>query len=276
MPLVILPPNFRSFDYLLGKYIARLIRAVLRTLLAIFRAKCLAGWPIRHTMPSMDEQPVPETIRLVLLDGHVLFRESLARLLASEPDFELVAECASPPAALESLKASRVDVVLVDIGFASEFMPCARKARYPGKCLVVAREIDARGSAIVLKSGASGIFLESDSSARLIQAIRLVAGGEAWVDSKVIQLLAERYPRPSGRWFGTLTEREQAVTKGVIDGLSNRRIAKKMGISESAIKTTLQHLFSKASVRKRSQLVRVALEGPRASVPNARLESGTR
>ena len=54
-------------------------------------------------------------IRLVLLDDHVLFRESLARLLASDPGLELVAECTTPSETLKSLKGSKVDVLLVDI-----------------------------------------------------------------------------------------------------------------------------------------------------------------
>jgi two-component system nitrate/nitrite response regulator NarL len=173
-----------------------------------------------------------------------------------------VAQCTTPSEALKNLKGSGVDVILVDIGVAKEFIPCARKARYPGRSLVIARETDATGSAIVLKFGASGVFLDSDSSARLIQAIRLVANGEAWVDQKVIQLLAERYPQFEDRWFGMLTEREQAVLQGVIDGLSNRKIGDKISMSESTVKATLQGLFTKAGVRSRSQLVRIALEAP--------------
>jgi len=212
--------------------------------------------------PSQLEKP--GRIRLVLLDDHLLFRESLARLLASEHDFELVAECTTSPDALKSLKGSGVDVILVDIGIAKKFIPCAREARYPGKFLVIARETDATGSAIVLRCGASGIFLDSDSSARLVQAIVLVANGEAWVDQKVIQLLAERYPHYEDRRSGTLTEREQIVLQGVIDGLSNRKIGARIGVSESTIKATLQRLFTKAGVRTRSQLVRIALEAPPA------------
>ena len=95
----------------------------------------------------MAESAGRERIKLVLLDGHVLLRESLARLLASEQDFELVAECATAAEAQKSLKAQKVDVLLVDLGMAHEFIACARKARYQGKSLVIAREIDASASA---------------------------------------------------------------------------------------------------------------------------------
>jgi two-component system nitrate/nitrite response regulator NarL len=216
-------------------------------------------------LESIPEQSGQPRIRLVLLDDHLLFRESLARLLASEHDFELVTECATSAEALKSLRRSKADVILVDIGIAKEFIPWAQKVRYPGKCLVIAREVDATGSAIVLKYGASGIFLASDSSSRLMQAIRLVASGEAWVDQKVLQLLAERYPHFETKWRGDLTERERTVLHGVVDGLSNRKIGDQIGVSESTIKGTLQHLFKKAGVRTRSQLVRIALEGPAAA-----------
>lgn len=201
-------------------------------------------------------------IRLVLLDDHLLFRESLARLLAAEPDFEVACQCASTAEAIRVVENSRVDVVLVDLGLAREFIHVAGKAQYAGKSLVVARKVDPLDSAAVLKDGASGIFLESDSSSRLVQAIRLVANGEAWVDQSVIRLLADRYRCYDAHILGKLTNREQTVLEGVVDGLSNRKIGDQIGVSESSVKATIQQLFTKAGVRTRSQLVRIALEGP--------------
>lgn len=216
-------------------------------------------------MEPMPEQHLARApIRLALLDEHLLFRESLARLLGSEHDFELVAECTTPSEALKSLKGCPVDVILVDIAIAKEFIPWSRKAQYPGKVLVIARHIDAKGAAAILKYGACGVFLASDSPLRLVQAIRLVASGEAWVDQKVLQLLADRYPHSEPCWQGNFTEREKTVLQGIVDGLSNRKIGGQIGVSESTIKATLQHLFKKTGVRTRSQLVRIALEGPPA------------
>jgi len=202
-----------------------------------------------------------EGIRLVLLDDHVLFRESLARLLAAEQDFTIIGQCANSADALKYLKASGVDIVLIDLDIAKQFIVHARKCRYRGKFLVVARTVDGSDSAAVLRFGASGIFFESDSSSRLLQAIRLVANGEAWIDPRVLQLLADRYPQYDVRLLGNLTDREQTVLSAVIDGLSNRKIGAQIGVSESSVKATLQQLFTKAGVRTRSQLVRIALEG---------------
>jgi len=212
--------------------------------------------PLHASFSQADTAP----IRLVLVDHHLLLRESLARLLAGS-GFQLAGECSSTAEGLACLKGAEVDVVLVDLGIAQDFIPAARAAGYQGKFLVVAGEIDVNGSAAVLKSGASGIFLESDSSARLVQAIRVVASGDPWVDRKLIQLLAEHYPRIEGEKFGTVTPLERSVVNGILQGLTNREIGAQMGASESTVKATLQQLFRKAGVRTRSQLVRIALEG---------------
>lgn len=211
---------------------------------------------------NLDAMPSGRVrIRLILLNDHVLFRESLAQLLVTENDFELIGQCSTVAEALKCLKNGDVDVVLVDVNIAREFMDSARKAAYHGKSLVVAREMDAPRSAVILKSGASGIFQESDSSIRLMQAIRLVAAGEAWVDQKVVQHLADQYPHYENRWRSKLSEREKIVLNGVVAGLSNRNIASQISASESSVKATLQLLFNKTGVRRRSQLVRIALEG---------------
>jgi len=91
--------------------------------------------------PSSKDEPA--RIRLILLDDHLLFRESLARLLTAEQDFLVVAQCASFSEALKAVKAEEVDVVLVDLGIAKEFIAGAQKVRYRGKSLVVARTLDA-------------------------------------------------------------------------------------------------------------------------------------
>jgi len=197
----------------------------------------------------------------MLLHGRVLFRTSLARLLATEREFELVAECANAVEALESLQATRPDVVLLDFGIWQDLIDEARDAGYQGKFLAIAEELDAAPCARALSHGVSGVFLGSDSPARLVQAIRLVANGEAWVDRKVIQLLADHYPQHEDLRLDDLEERERAVLRGVFSGSTNRQIAGQIGASEATVKATLQHLFDKTGVRTRSQLVRIMLDG---------------
>ena len=213
----------------------------------------------------MDGQANRERIRLLLLDDHVLFREGLSRLLASEPDFEMVGNCGTSAEALEVLKGSPVDIVLLDFDLGedhgSQFIAAARGAGYAGKILMVAAGMDAAESSIALQLGASGIFLKHNSPVTLAKAIRLVASGEMWVDQRVIHLMADGIHRREGPSFQkVLTEREQQVLRGIFEGLTNKEIAARLGVSESAVKATLQQLFQKTRVRTRSQLVRIALE----------------
>jgi DNA-binding NarL/FixJ family response regulator len=203
--------------------------------------------------------------RLLLVDDHILFREGLSRLLASEPDFEIVGSCGTAAEALAVLKNDPVDIVLLDFDLgeehASQFISSARRDGFEGKILMVTAGMSANESSVAIQLGASGIFLKQNSPATLTRAIRMVAGGEAWVDEKVMRLLAaavdENEDQSSAK---VLTTREQQVLQGVFEGLSNKEIASQLNVTESAVKATLQQLFHKTRVRTRSQLVRIALE----------------
>jgi len=200
-----------------------------------------------------------------LLDDHVLFRESLSRLLATEADFEMAGHCGTAAEALDLLRARPVDVVLLDFDLGgepvSQFVASARAAGFEGKILMVTAGMNAAESSMALTHGASGIFLKHSSPVNLAQAIRLVASGQMWVDQKVVQMLAEGVPQPEDSSLrNLLTAREQQVLQGLFEGLTNKEIAAQLSVSESAVKATLQQLFQKTRVRTRSQLVRIALE----------------
>ena len=106
-----------------------------------------------------------ETIRLLLLDDHVLFRESLSRLLASEADFEMAGHCGTVNEALEMLRRTPVDVLLLDFDLggdhATHFADAARAAGFAGKILMVTAGMSASESSLTLTSGAAGIFLKA-------------------------------------------------------------------------------------------------------------------
>ena len=207
-----------------------------------------------------------ERIRLLLVDDHPLFREGLSRLLASEPDFEMVAQCGTAAEGLQVLGRSDVDMVLLDfdlgVEHGNQFISSARQSGYAGKILMVTAGMNATQSSIALKLGASGIVLKTSSPGTLAKAIRLVAHGEMWIDQKVIQQMADRALQGGEHTSPpTLTEREGQVLEGVFEGLTNKEIGTKLGVSEDSVKTTLRYLFRKTGAQTRSQLVRMALEG---------------
>jgi DNA-binding NarL/FixJ family response regulator len=217
----------------------------------------------------MDKQTEENPIRLVLVDDQTLFRESLGRFLAAQPGLEVVGQCGTAAEALEILNGVSADIVLMDLDLRAkageDLISAARRAGYNGHFLVVAGASDTHDLATALKLGASGIFLKSEAPNRLVQAIRLVASGAAWVDQKVIQLLADQLsdrPQPGDpRSRNLLTDREEKVLLGILGGLTNRKIGDNIGVSEGTVKSVVQQLFVRAGVRTRGQLVRVALEG---------------
>lgn len=213
-----------------------------------------------------------EPVRLLLVDDHILFREGLARLLASEPDFEVVGNCGTSAEALKLVRSTPVDVILLDFDLgedhATQFISSVRREGYIGKILMVTAGMGATESSIALKLGASGIFLKNDSPGLLAKTIRVVASGEVWVDRRVIHLMADEVQHGERHSVSkTLTERQQQVLRAIFEGLTNKEIAAKLGVSESAVKATLQQLFQKTRVRTRSQLVRIALEGSLVTDP---------
>jgi len=251
-----------------------------------FGHACLATPPSRRNIQEVEDGSrlsKMERLRLLLLDDHLLFREGLSRLLASEPDFEVVGQHSTGSEAIDRLRSTAVDVVLLDWTLGKEqggaFIAASRRAGYRGRILVVTAGMSGADALKALHQGVSGIFLKHNTPPLLIKAIRLVASGEMWVDQRVIQLMAEGVHEREEQGFRKsiaesirkrLTDREQVVLQGVADGLTNKSIADEIGVSEGSIKATLQQLFDKTQVRTRSQLVRVAMEGalggPRKSV----------
>jgi DNA-binding NarL/FixJ family response regulator len=203
--------------------------------------------------------------RLLLVDDHILFREGLSRLLASEPDLEIAGSCGTAADALDVLQQTAVDIILLDFDLgedhASQFILSARRLGFQGKILMVTAGMSANESSVTIQLGASGIFLKQNSPATLTKAIRMVVSGEAWMDPKIMRLLAARVDEGDDQISAkVLTTREQEILQGIFEGLTNKEIAVRLGVTESAVKATLQQLFHKTGVRTRSQLVRIALE----------------
>lgn len=205
-------------------------------------------------------------IRLLLLDDHVLFREGLSRLLSTEPDLEVVGHASNSADALEYLASHPVDIVLLDFDLGREngfeFIRKAREAGHQTRIFIVTAGMADADTVRALGLGVCGIFLKTSPPERLTDAVRRVMLGETWIDQPCIRALTQaiqatpQRPAPSRQ----VTERERDVLKGVMEGLGNKEIAGRLGISEGSVKSALQQLFLKAGVRTRSQLVRVAVE----------------
>ena len=205
-------------------------------------------------------------IHLLLLDDHTLFRAMLSKLLATESDFRVVADCSSGQEALEALDRHRVDLVLLDFDLGDrqngfQFIRMAREVGYAGRIFLVTAGMNDADYVRALGFGVCGIFLKHSSPELLVESIHKVMAGETWIDQRCVQGLlkaVESDGRQARR--NQLSERERDVLKGVFAGLSNKEIGVQLSISEASVKSALQQLFIKTGVRTRGQLVRVALE----------------
>lgn len=205
-------------------------------------------------------------IRLLIVDDHSLFRESLCRMLEDVPDFCMMEQCATLAEAQAALERHTVDVVLLDYDLGpeagSELLTTAR-LRYPEvKLLLVTAGLSDELTVRIVESGAAGIFLKHSGIELLITAIHEVAAGKLWLDPTAHQnLIAGRNARAEAAELSRpLTTRQHEVLLGILDGLANKEIAWKLNTSESSVKAVIQELFRKAGVRTRSQLVRIAFE----------------
>lgn len=212
-------------------------------------------------MPEVAEAMV----RILVLDDHALFRESVSRLLGAEPRFEVVAHCGTIEESLQVLRPKSVDLVLLDFDLGGqdgrEFLRLAKEQGFNGKVLLVTAGLDAPAALELIRAGISGIFRKHDSAALLAQGIRDVMAGKIWLDQTQLRTaLGNEASAPQSPAPRRFTERERQVLSFVFEGLANKEIAARIGVSEGSVKSTLQQLFSKTGVRTRSQLVRIVLE----------------
>lgn len=204
--------------------------------------------------------------RILLVDDHGLFRESLVRLLESEADLCVAAHCASVAEAMDVIRQMPIDIILLDYNLSEErgtdLLRELRTCRNSARVLMVTAGMSDRTTLDALHAGVAGVLYKHSNPDQLVAAIRKIASGEMWLDSDAIRslLLNVKSQETSVRSTRLLTSRQQEVLSGILDGLTNKEIAWNLKVSESSVKAVIQELFHKAGVRTRSQLVRIAIE----------------
>jgi DNA-binding NarL/FixJ family response regulator len=163
------------------------------------------------------------------------------------------------------LERESADIVLVDFDLSEEqrldFLKEAKRAGFEGRALITTARMSGGEVLRALERGTSGIVMRDSPPSELIKAIHRVASGELWLDSETVKAMAEAVRSGEHRARQPLGVRERAVLKAVLEGLTNPQIAVKLQIPESSVKYVIRRLFEKAGVKRRSQLVRIALEG---------------
>jgi DNA-binding NarL/FixJ family response regulator len=204
-------------------------------------------------------------IRLAIADDHAVVRAGLEQLLATFEGVELVGAAADGAEAVALCAAARPDVVLMDLempGLDGIGATERIAAEVPETQVVVLTSFSDRERILrALDAGAVGYLLKDATPAELEEAIRAAARGESPLDPKAARALlsSRRAPEPAAQ----LSEREREVLAMVVDGLQNKQIARRLGISEKTVKAHLTSVFRTIGVTDRTQ---AALWGERNGI----------
>ena len=222
-----------------------------------------------------------QRIRVLLADDQALLRAGFRMLLAAADDIEVVAEAANGGAAVALAREHRPDVVLMDLrmpdvdGLTATGLITGDPALAAVRVVVLTTFDDDESVFAALRAGASGFLVKDVEPPDLLQAVRVVARGDALLSPSVTRAVIGQFtsgrtaapapgpsrpgpPPPPG--LAALTEREREVVCLVAAGLSNDEIATKLTVSPFTVKTHVSRAMTKLYARDRAQLVVLAFE----------------
>jgi DNA-binding NarL/FixJ family response regulator len=209
-------------------------------------------------------------IRVVVADDQAVVRGGLRMILECEEDIEVAGEAADGRQALDLVRELHPDVVLMDIRMpALDGIEATRRLVAAGcraRVLVLTTYDLDENVYDALQAGAAGFLVKTDSPARLVDAVRVVASGEALLTPDVTRRLVDRFVTglrpntPAPPALDDLTPRELEVLRLVARGLSNAEIAQTLVVSEGTVKTHIARILAKLRLRDRVQIVVFAYE----------------
>ncbi|MGW3180062.1 DNA-binding response regulator [Kitasatospora xanthocidica] len=214
------------------------------------------------------------TIRVLLADDQALLRGAFRLLIDAEEDMEVVGEAADGREAVELARATRPDVVLMDIrmpgtdGLGATAEICGDEALSGTRVLILTTfEID-EYVAQALRAGAGGFLGKGADPKELLAAVRTVAAGEALLSPAATRAVIDQFlaqPEPASavstsERLSVLTAREREVMSMAATGLTNEEIAERMFVSPFTVRTHVHRAMSKLDARDRAQLVAIAYQ----------------
>lgn len=209
------------------------------------------------------------TIRVLIADDQELVRTGFRVILNAEPDLEVVGESRDGKEVIEAARRLRPEVVLMDIRMPNlDGIEATRRIAAgtgsPRVLILTTFDLDEYVYE-ALRAGASGFLLKDAAADDLLQAIRVIAAGEALLAPSITRRLIEDYARrPAPRYrpdaLADLTARELEVMRLLARGMSNTDIARDLFLGDATIKTHVARIFSKLSLHDRAQAVVLAYE----------------
>jgi len=213
-------------------------------------------------VPGPTRSASVPVIRVLVVDDHPLVRDGIRFCLQSEPDLEVAGEAEGCDQALAVLDQDRVDVVLLDMRMPGiggvEATRMIRAAHPTVRVLILTGYPEYASEA--LRAGASGYMLKMARSQGLLAAIRSVYYGATVIQDSVMESLGLTAQTPLAHDAGALSRRELDVLRLLVRGLTNRAIARELGIGPRTADQHVHSIFIKTGVTSRTAAVRYALE----------------
>jgi DNA-binding NarL/FixJ family response regulator len=195
-----------------------------------------------------------ENIRVLVVDDHPMVRQGLRTFLDMQDDMTVVGEAFDGASCLEAAERLRPDVILLDLrmpGTDGVFaLRGLRDRDNPARVLVVTSFVDPSAVVPAVRAGAAGYVYKDVKPSALVAAVRSVHAGHVLLHPDVARLLAEGDTRPGEL---KLTSRELVVLDAVVQGLSNREIAKQLALSEKTVKAHMSAILGKLGMQDRTQ-----------------------
>lgn len=192
-------------------------------------------------------------IRIVLADDHPLVLEGLCAVLNAEYDMEVIETAETGEGLLAAVRQRRPDIAVLDLGMGEPdgiaCLECIAAEGLPVRVVVLTAHTDPRMMRAAWEKGASGFALKSEPPRQTVATIRQVARGQLIFPRETRQ----GKPDAAARIRASLTERERAVLAALAEGLTNARIARRLGITQNTVKFHLQNLYLKLGAGTRTE-----------------------
>jgi len=202
-----------------------------------------------------------EAIRVVLADDHPIVLHGLRQLFESEEDFQVQACCRNGDEVLSALRQRRPDVLILDLRMPglNGLDVMRRMDDEKLTCPVILLTATLRDAQVteVIEFGVKGLVLKESTPDVLLECVRKVHQGESWIDRAALTKVLDQAVRAasSGGPGGPFTPRESEIVRMLAEGLRNKEIADKLFVTEGTIKLHLHHIYEKAGVDGRLELV---------------------
>ena len=210
-------------------------------------------------MPDQVGERDCVAIRLLIVDEHEMFIEGVSRLLERETDIEIIGAASTITGAVTLATALRPTVAMVDFhlpdGRGTEAATSIRAVSRNTRVLIVTGSTDESVLLPAAKAGCSGVLTKDKAVSELIEAIRLLAAGEEYVDPG---LLAAVLPCPRSPGLAPLTKREREILDALARGRSSRAIGDELFLSLHTVRNHVQNIITKLQVHSKIEALMVA------------------